>query len=385
MCVCISDYFVWFKVALRTLTSKRAWNQECVEYIRPAGTTCLDEVKDVLKMPKFDARTADVVGKGDNVSIDPCIVNSLTEYVTLIASTYRNNPFHNFDHACHVSMSVSKLMKRIVAPELTSEQYERANRKGGHDLASQLHEYSHGIVSDPMTVFAITFSALIHDADHRGVSNMQLMKEDPTLASRYRNKSIAEQNSLDIAWDLLMLDQFKEMRRFIFGTRQELLRFRQLIVNIVLATDIFDKELNELRTNRWVRAFSETHHHHNRGDNVNDLRATIVMEHIIQASDVSHTMQHWHVYQKWNRQLFQELYLAFKEGRMMGADPATFWYKGELGFFDNYIIPLAKKLKECNVFGVSSDEYLNYAVMNRAEWEERGMEIVKELVDEMSV
>jgi hypothetical protein len=27
-----------------------------------------------------------------------------------------------------------------------------------------------------------------------------------------------------------------------------------------------------------------------------DVRATIVIEHIIQASDVSHTMQHWHIY-----------------------------------------------------------------------------------------
>ena len=28
----------------------------------------------------------------------------------------------------------------------------------------------------------------------------------------------------------------------------------------------------------------------------------------------------------------------------------------EIGFFDFYIIPLAKKLKDCGVFGVSSDE-----------------------------
>lgn len=47
----------------------------------------------------------------------------------------------------------------------------------------------------------------------------------------------------------------------------------------------------------------------------------------------------------------------------MKANPADFWYQGELQFFDNYIIPLANKLKECNVFGVSSDEYLNYAGM----------------------
>ena len=50
-------------------------------------------------------------------------------------------------------------------------------------------------------------------------------------------------------------------------------------------------------------------------------------------------------------------------------------------FFDNYIIPLAKKLKECNVFGVSSDEYLSYAKANRDEWEQKGRQIVAELVE----
>lgn len=88
----------------------------------------------------------------------------------------------------------------------------------------------------------------------------------------------------------------------------------------------------------------------------------------MQASDVSHTMQHWHVYRKWNKKLFEELLKAHRDGRM-AVDPSTFWYKGELTFFDEYIIPLANKLKNCNVFGVSSDECLNYAVRNRAEWE----------------
>ena len=96
----------------------------------------------------------------------------------------------------------------------------------------------------------------------------------------------------------------------------------------------------------------------------------------IQASDVCHTMQHWHVYQKWNKRLFFELHKAYKDGRM-SADPGTFWYEGELKFFDHYIIPLAKKLKDCNVFGAFSDDYLNYASMNRSEWAEKGMAIVE--------
>lgn len=152
---------------------------------------------------------------------------------------------------------------------------------------------------------------------------------------------------------------------------------------MVLATDIFDADLSDLRKSRWNRAFSPSNPEaistEDESPVMDDLRATIVLEHIIQASDVSHTMQHWQVYQKWNRSLFLELHSAYRAGRM-SKDPATFWYNGELGFFDNYVIPLAKKLEECGVFGVSSDEYLNYAMQNRAEWERRGQEIVEELV-----
>ena len=62
-------------------------------------------------------------------------------------------------------------------------------------------------------------------------------------------------------------------------------------------------------------------------------------------------------------------------------DPSEFWYQGELGFFDFYIIPLAKKLKECGVFGVSSDEYLNYALTNRSEWQQKGKSLVERYVE----
>jgi len=48
------------------------------------------------------------------------------------------------------------------------------------------------------------------------------------------------------------------------------------------------------------------------------------------------------------------------------------------------VIPLAKKLKECGVFGVSSDEYLTYAEQNRAEWEQRGEEILHGLVQSVT-
>lgn len=94
-------------------------------------------------------------------------------------------------------------------------------------------------------------------------------------------------------------------------------------------------------------------------------------------------MQHWHVYRKWNEMLYRESYAAFKAGRA-AADPALNWYKGEIGFFDFYIIPLAKKLKDCGVFGKSSDEYLDYALANRKEWESRGQEVVAEMIEKIN-
>jgi hypothetical protein len=42
------------------------------------------------------------------------------------------------------------------------------------------------------------------------------------------------------------------------------------------------------------------------------------------------------------------------------------------------VIPLAKKLKVCGVFGAASDECLNYAMSNRSEWETKGEAIVQQ-------
>jgi 3'5'-cyclic nucleotide phosphodiesterase len=202
-----------------------------------------------------------------------------------------------------------------------------------------------------------------------------LVKEGAALSAIY-DCSAAELNSLDLSWSLLMDDKYQELRRAIYSTEAEFFRFRQLLVNIVLATDIMDKDLGALRKQRWNKAFAKeaVEGSSNDEDDVN-RKATIVLEHLIQASDVAHTMQHWNVYIKWNERFFIECMAAYKEGRAE-KDPSENWYMGEIGFFDFYIIPLAKKLKECGVFGVSSAEYLRYAEQNRKEWEIRGKDIV---------
>jgi len=331
-------------------------------------TNTLDEVQEIVTLPMVNSTPRSEYDKL-RVELPDKVVKELYLYVKTIATMYRKNEFHNFEHAAHVTMSVSKLLSRIVAP--------------GIDFSSgttSLHDHTFGITSDPLTQFAVVFSGLIHDVDHVGIPNFVLLSENKELGKKYKGKSIAEQNSVDVAWSLLMEPRFLELRKCIYHDVSELSRFRQLVVNTLLATDIFDKELQELRKIRWEKAFSRQSKRRTSGyENTVNRKATIVIEHLIQASDVAHTMQHWHVYQKWNERLFEEMYLAFKLGRT-SKNPALSWYEGELGFYDNYIIPLAKKLKDCGVFGVSSDEYLNYAVENRNEWATKGKKVVAMLV-----
>lgn len=104
------------------------------------------------------------------------------------------------------------------------------------------------------------------------------------LATLYNNRSVAEQNSVDLAWNLLQDSNFADLQTAIYSTPEEKLRFRQLVVNAVMATDIADKELKALRNKRWEKAFNKNEQVENESaKDSTDRKATIVIEHLIQA------------------------------------------------------------------------------------------------------
>lgn len=150
-------------------------------------------------------------------------------------------------------MSVNKLISRIVNPNEVSKRQKDPEYK----FASVLHDHTFGITSDPLTQFAAVLIALIHDVFHPGVPNTTLVKEQDPVAVKYGNRSVAEQHSVDISWKLLMSFEYKHLQKCIWENQEEYSRFRQLVVNIVMATDIMDKQLKELRNARWEKVLME--------------------------------------------------------------------------------------------------------------------------------
>lgn len=270
---------------LETLTSSRNDSppDEVKDYLsaltRQHKAMPLDELQEVISFP---GHLHDLDEEDKKLLLGQDIEDQLGMFIGLIATKYpSSNNFHNFYHASHVSMSLLKMFSTI-----------RKNGTGGQTLADPLARR----ISDPLVVFACALAAIIHDVDHPALPNYLFKHENTQMAGRYAGRCIAEQNSLDVAWNLLLEDRFKQLRAAIVRSEEEAIRFRQLVINAVIATDLFDGGLNNDRKAGWEKAAFETEeseHFEESPEQVLDRQATAVFEHLIQAADISHTMQHW--------------------------------------------------------------------------------------------
>ena len=113
-----------------------------------AGQMPFNEWSQSIDLPGANKRRG---SKTTPTKLPDTVVSQLQHFVTAIALLHGNNPFHSFDHASHVTMSVHKLLLRII----------------------QSGKESYGIASDPLTHFGAVFSALIHDVGKPALVSFQ--------------------------------------------------------------------------------------------------------------------------------------------------------------------------------------------------------------------
>lgn len=295
----------------RQVQEKAPTNTEAVEKEMSRGTARVtDEIVQILNLPEFDPTLAYDRPKECSQQLPRVVQDQLREYVSTIATMYRAVPFHCFEHASHVIMSAEKLMHRILNPDDVEYRAAPDERSGTSEEAFMLDVFdrTYGISGDPLLQFAVVFSSLIHDVDHTGLTNAELHAVEAPVSQLYSNMSSAEQNSVNIAWSLLMSARFKDLRQCIYSDEEELRRFRGFVVNAVMASkflvnlcsvssydatpipaDIADKKLKRARESRWQEAFHPESSAALWPEKVEvDRRATIVFEYIIQAADISH-------------------------------------------------------------------------------------------------
>ena len=270
---------------LRGILAHRSMNQKRVSAVQLEDSrltekgSILDEITDSFPLDSRGERRCNP----DNVELPPEAVSQLEDFVSTIAALYNDDcSFHCFEHASHVTMSVTKLLARVVSSECS--EFNEFRYQTSADDRTKHPTFIKGITTDPMVHFACAFATLVHDVDHSGVTNTQLLTEGHEVAKTYPS-SCHEQNAVDVAWQLLMEPSYSDLRACIYSTKDEYNRFRQLFVNLVIATDVLDEKLASLRSRRWQQAFNHDSAPVEASPQDDDNRkATIVLELMIQVS-----------------------------------------------------------------------------------------------------
>lgn len=323
----------------------------------------------------------------------------LFDYVSSIAHEYRSVLYHNFEHASHVLFS-SHMLIQLARGTHQSENSSQVNSSSSDSVPVPSNKLKIDVSSCSIANLALVISALVHDVDHQGVGNKQLIDEKSNLSLRYNEKSVAENNSIDIALNLLKETRFNFLRECMFGSSDtdnpsnDSILFESLLRDMILSTDINSKECIERNKKKWELAFAEdvtdAQYHHisscpaamqSDSSQISYLQISSVLEQMIQAADVAHLMQSWSVFLKWGRKLFRELLAANLAGR--GPDVPANWFQCQIDFFDFYIFGLARRLEECGIFGPNASVFLENASNNRARWVKEGERICTELYAEI--
>eukprot|EP00546_Thalassionema_frauenfeldii_P004601 CAMPEP_0178920788 /NCGR_PEP_ID=MMETSP0786-20121207/15194_1 /TAXON_ID=186022 /ORGANISM="Thalassionema frauenfeldii, Strain CCMP 1798" /LENGTH=112 /DNA_ID=CAMNT_0020594883 /DNA_START=720 /DNA_END=1055 /DNA_ORIENTATION=- len=98
-------------------------------------------------------------------------------------------------------------------------------------------------------------------------------------------------------------------------------------------------------------------------------------------------MQDWDTFRMWTFRLYREKYSAFTNNNYNknkngqdddDDDPSQSWFQCQIRFFDNHVIPLAKKLE--SVTGDLGTIHVRGAQRNRNRWIRMGAQETKRMI-----
>ena len=196
------------------------------------------------------------------------IFEQLYDFIYKVLGLYRTVPYHNREHAFHVTVSAHKLLDLLLCDfdwtlSINLEPIKKPNRP------------SYGIKKDAIIQLAFLFSALVHDVDHTGISNRQLAVESDELALMYNDQSVAEQRSLSVAFSLFRDDSYENLRSLLFQ-QSDYMQFRKTVIDLVLCTDIASPERVQIDKSKWKEAFGDARSNKNTSNLSHSIQANIL-------------------------------------------------------------------------------------------------------------
>ncbi|CAH3119216.1 unnamed protein product [Porites lobata] len=230
---------------------------------------------------------------------------TLDRFLLAIEDGYKRpqNPYHNELHATDVTHSVHYFLSRVGLKHCMSD----------------------------LEIFALLLSAIIHDVNHTGTTNLFHVNSRSELALLYNDRCVLENHHLCSAFKLL---KSRELDILAGLTPEQYSDIRTLVVDMVLATDM-SSHFEQLRAMKAALTVL--------GCQVEKSQA---LEFILHVADISNPAKDWDLHRQWTTRIMEEFFCQGDREMELGLPisplcdrSVTCIPESQLGFIEFIVLP----------------------------------------------
>lgn len=242
---------------------------------------------------------------------------TVQRFLAALETQYRHdNPYHNNTHAADVTQTAAVILR---------------------SLQQQLPDLT------PLEVFSIILASAIHDLGHPGVNNDFLINSRARQALLYNDKSVNENHHASAAFQLALNNE--ELNIFAGFSREEFKQIRQLVIAMVLSTDMaIHFELLE----RFGRAMTEQPVLSEWKDR------SLLFQMVVHLADLANPSRPFPIAKRWAELVVQEFMDQGDKESALGLPVSPMCNKekknmpkAQLGFISIFLRPTLQSMRGC--------------------------------------
>ncbi|XP_063712465.1 dual specificity calcium/calmodulin-dependent 3',5'-cyclic nucleotide phosphodiesterase 1A-like isoform X4 [Symsagittifera roscoffensis] len=211
--------------------------------------------------------TYELLNRYDLVSKFKIPVSNLISFLDRIEAGYslHDNPYHNLIHGADVTQTCHYFMLQT-------------------GLMNWLTD---------LEIFAVLIAACSHDVEHTGTTNNFHINTQSPLALLYNDKSVLENHH--VSYLFRVMKDFPESNILGNLSRDDFMEFRQLVVDMILATDM-SFHFSQLKAMKTSISQPEP------------VEKTKALGLVLHTADISHPAKEWDVHYKWTMLVIEEFF-----------------------------------------------------------------------------
>ncbi|KAM9986995.1 hypothetical protein ACTFIY_011411 [Dictyostelium cf. discoideum] len=262
--------------------------------------------------------------------------SSILNFLSIVASSYRNNPFHSFNHAIAVTQTIFLIL-----------------------LKTNLFN-----ILSPIEKLSIIIASICHDLDHPALSNRFQINMKSSIAVLYNNKSVLENHHLSICLGILESNIGNELLSTL--TVEEKEQFLKRVKILILATDMENHFTYKKQFDDIISTFS--------WDNSEHRDLLLIM--FLKSADISNELRSFDISNKWANALMEEFFNQSDLEKLNNLPLTPFMEREkvvlhltQVSFIEKFLLPSYQSLQ--NLLP-SLEDFVQRIIENKEIWSNNG-------------